>query len=78
MAKEENKLSKYSNGEMIELLELVEVVLSYYDNEARANVNDVNGEGKAAYTAATDKILKYSKLKDSIFAEIERRVSELC
>lgn len=71
-------LTKVSGSELLEMLQMTDIVLSYYDNEARANINDINGEGKAAYANATGKIIKYSSLKNKIFNEIEKRVGELC
>lgn len=71
-------LTKASGSELLEMLQMAEIVLSYYDNEARANINDVNGEGKTAYANAANKILKYTKIKNSIFNEIEKRIDELC
>lgn len=59
-------------------MQALELVREYYDNEAKANNGSYDGEEKDAYNVANSKYLKYLKIEERVFEEIERRVNELC
>ena len=64
--------------ELLSYLSATELVCDFYDNEMKANTGQYDGEEKEAYDVANSMFLKYHRIRESVFKEIEKRVSGLC
>ena len=60
-------------SELLSYDALADIAFSFYDNEAKAN----QIEDEERYKKATEKMGKYSKIREQIFEEIELRLDQL-
>lgn len=72
------QIKSLSMEQLLSHLEAVDMVCDFYDNEMKANTGQYDGEEVSAYNAANDRLLRYMKIREKIFNEIETRVDELC
>jgi len=78
--KKDNKIEigALNIDELIAYLSATELVCDFYDNEMKANTGKYDGEEEEAYNTANSMFLKYHKIRENVFKEIENRVSKLC
>lgn len=72
------EISSLNIDELLAYLSATELVCDFYDNEMKANTGQYDGEEEEAYNAANSMFLKYHRIRESVFKEIENRVSRLC
>lgn len=64
--------------DLLSYLSAVDLVCDFYDNEMKANTGQYDGEEKDAYDKANEMFLKYHRIRETVFKEIEKTVSMLC
>lgn len=74
---EKRDINSMNDRELLDYQAMLNQIITYYDNATKASLGDYDNQTKGVYDDARLKLIKYSKIREFVFNEIEKRVNQL-